>query len=218
MTNLRIGQIVTEHANPLMKVSKGYAEVVERVAGLQFSDVHRELLACLVASQTEEQYKKYMVLVLQNLATVEKEAKSLVDLWQSNKLAIDDSAFVRLFTESEKELIAPKDFEDWLSDHPELFNDGFVMDFYPTMKKGMLYWRRLSRDYVQDYANLTNYQKLVLHFVTAQMLVSWESSCIDLGLMLLDDWELEPMVEGSTKSGLSTRLTLRHCFGAILVL
>lgn len=50
----------------------------------------------------------------------------------------------------------------------------------------MLYLRRLATNYFRDYKKLNSFQKLVLHFTVAQMLISWESSCIYLGGMILD--------------------------------
>lgn len=195
---LRTGQIVKDHANPLMLVSPHYEDVVERLAEREYSDPHKGLLACLVVSQTEAQYKKYMVLVLRDLADIEQNLSKLIDVWQQNKLTVDDEDFKSLLTDEEYALVKDQDFEAKLTDHPELFQDGFSMAFYPTMKKGMIYWRRLARQHLDNYSNLTPYQKLILHFVTAQMLVSWESSCIDLGLMLLDDWRIEDMARFST--------------------
>lgn len=192
---LRLGKIVKQDNNPLMLVSPGYEAVAKQLASHTFSNPRHKLLACLVVSQTEKRYKRYMVLVLKDLSTIEQNIPKLIDLWQQNKLEINDADYEALLTEHEWNLLKDQNFEAKLDDHPELFNDGFSMAFYPTMKKAMIYWRRLVKQNLAYYDQLNSYQKLVLHFVTAQMLVSWESSCIDLGLMLLDDWGVEKMAE-----------------------
>lgn len=190
---LHLGQIVTEHSNPLMVVGSAYRGVVARLADSDWDDPSRMLLACLVASQTEAQYKNYMLLALLGLTGLPADAASLVDAWQDNRLAVPEDRFEPLFTPAEWELLRGRSIESHLDDHPELFDDGLSTVFYPTMKKGMALWRRLSVEHATGYDRLDDLQRLVLHFTTAQLLVSWESSCVDLGLMLLDGWDVQHM-------------------------
>lgn len=195
MGKLRLGTIVKDHTNVLMLVSPNYEAIAKRLAQHTYRTQHTKLLACLVLSQTEEQYKKYMILVLQGLQDIEQNLDTLITSWQENRLNVRDEDFKHLLTYEEYALLHGKDLETKLDKYPQLFNDGFNMVFYPTMKKGMVYWRRLAESYFKTYHQLTQYQKLLLHFITAQMLVSWESSCIDSSLMLLDDWTIEDMAE-----------------------
>ncbi len=190
---LRIGEIVTDDKNPLMNVSKEYQGVVKKLANFSYSSDEIKLLACLIVSQTEHQYKKYLINVLQRLDNL--PIKQLIDDWQKGTFEVDDSTLRHLFSKEEFLFIKEKNIEEDLQKHesqsPNLFNDGLITEFYPNKKKGMLYLRRLATHYLKNYQKLNSFQKLVFHFIVAQMLVSWESSCIHLGTMILDVWEAE---------------------------
>ena len=57
---LRVGEIVKGDGNPLMNVSPNYEDAVKKLSQYSFSSKDKELLACLILSQTERQYKKYL--------------------------------------------------------------------------------------------------------------------------------------------------------------
>ncbi|KKQ24472.1 MAG: hypothetical protein US38_C0004G0013 [Candidatus Roizmanbacteria bacterium GW2011_GWC1_37_12] len=77
---LRVGEIVTDDKNPLMNVSKEYEKVIRKLVKLSYSSQEIKLLACLIVSQTEYQYKKYLINVLQRLNNL--PIKQLIDDWQ----------------------------------------------------------------------------------------------------------------------------------------
>lgn len=184
---IRIGKIIKNDPNPLMNVSDGYEEVVIKLSNYNFQDSEKKLLACLIVSQTEKQYKKYMVHVLRNF----NDRSHLIDDWQNSNFEINDEDFKHLLTKKEYSYLKDLDFEDHLEDYennenPDIFNDGLLLEFYPTKKKGMVYWRRLTRELLEGYDKFSTFKKLLIHFITAQLLVSWESSCIHLGNLILD--------------------------------
>lgn len=192
---LRVGEIVHNSINPLMNVSQEYESVVKKLAKFNFSSQEIKLLACLIVSQTESQYKKYLLKVLQDLKKLSID--KLIDDWQKGNLEIDEEKLKPLFTEKEFLFFKERDLEDDLHKYenkfPNLFSDGLMTEFYPTKKKGMLYIRRLSAHYLKNYKNLNDFQKLILNFIVAQMLIDWESSCIYLGGMILDNRNIREM-------------------------
>lgn len=167
---IRIGEIVKNDLNPLMKVSSDYEKIVKQLSSKKYSSKEEDFLACLVISQTEKQYKKYLIEVMENLS--ELPLQKLIDDWQNFNFEINDKGLEDLLDES-------------------LFNDSLNNAFYHTFKRGTLYIRRLIVQFKNNEKDLNDFQKLVLHFVAAQLLHSWESSCIHLGLMLLNDWKIE---------------------------
>lgn len=190
---LRVGEIVTDDINPLMNVSKEYEGVVKKLVNFNYSSSEIKLLACLIVSQTEYQYKKYLIKVLLGLGNL--PVKQLIDDWQKGDLDFDEEKLKHLFSNEEFSFLKDKDIEEDLHKYektfPDLFKDRLLTEFYPNKKKGMLYLRRLITQNLKDYQVLDNFQKLIIHFVTAQMLISWESSCIYLGGMILDRRILE---------------------------
>jgi len=194
---IRVGEIVKNDSNPLMNVSGNYEEIVKKLAGLEYSSDEKEFLAVLVISQTEKQYKKYLIKVLQKCCTL--NVKDLINAWQDSDFTINDEDFKSYLSADEFNLLSGKDLEAHLEefekDYPGLFKDGLNTAFYHKKKKGMVYLRRMVVCYLGKQENLSNFKKLVLHFVAAQMLDSWESSCIHLGKMILEDWDINKMSE-----------------------
>ncbi len=192
---LRIGEIVHDNINPLMNVSFEYEDIVKRLIKFNYPSSEIELLACLIISQTESQYKNYLIKVLMSLDNVPIE--KLIDSWQKSDLDFNEEKLSFLFSKEELLLTKGKDIEEDLHKYekkfPNLFRDGLATEFYPTKKKGMLILRRLIRHYFEDYKKLNSFQRLILYFITAQMLVSWESSCIYLGGMILDGRKVKEM-------------------------
>ena len=192
---IRVGDIVKNDPNPLMNVSSEYEQVVSQLAKADLPSGEVKLLACLIISQTEKQYKKYLLTVLKTLPKMPPE--ELISAWQQADFAINDTDFKHLLSQDEFTLVQNLDLEQHLEpyeqDYPSLFRDGLDTSFYPTKKKGILYLRRLIINYQRQYDQLDPLAKLVLHFITAQMLISWESSCIHLGLMIINNWEIEDM-------------------------
>lgn len=198
---IRLGEIVKRHENPLMVVSPNYEDVAKKLASFDFKNEKLKLLACLVISQTERQYKKYLISVLKDLPKL--PVSKLVNDWETSSFEVKDENLRDLLSSDEYELIKNKDIEDHLEkyekDCPKLFEDGLNNTFYKTKKKGMLYLRRLiikSLGEIQSYDSL---RQLILFFVTAQLLDSWESSSIHLGMMLLENWEIEDMAKWFNK-------------------
>lgn len=192
---LRVGEIVHDDINPLMNVSKEYEDVVKRLVGFNFSSQDIKLLACLIVSQTEAQYKKYLIKVLKSLDNLNID--QLISDWQKGELEFDEEELSYLFSKEEFLLIKGKDIEEDLHKYekklPNLFRDTLATEFYPTKKKGMLILRRLAIHYLNGEKKLDNFQRLILHFIIAQMLISWESSCIYLGGMILDGRSVKEM-------------------------
>lgn len=186
---IRIGNIVEFDDNPLQIVSPNYKKIVLSLSALDFQDDKNKLLGCLTVSQTQKRYKQYMIYLLHNLEDL--PVKKLISAWQNDSFKIKDEDYSFLLSEKENKLLAGRNLEDKLSNHPELFNDGLLMEFYPTMKKGMVYWRRLTKKLLSEYDSFDQIRKLVLHFITAQLLISWESSCIHLGKMILEGYSIE---------------------------
>ena len=189
---LRVGEIVKGDGNPLMNVSPNYEDAVKKLSQYSFSSKDKELLACLILSQTERQYKKYLIKVLSDLENL--DADKLVAVWQKGSLEVDDEPLKNLLTKEEFELLNELDIEPHLEEYedkfPKLFDDGFDSNFYPTKKKGMLYIRRLVKYYLKEIEKYNDLQKLIVYFVMAQLLGNWEPSCIHLGKMLLENWEI----------------------------
>lgn len=185
-----------------MNISQNYLRLVFELSDFDFfENPEKQLIACLIVSQTEKRYRQFIIFVLQRLENL--NPKSLVESWQGNNFQIIDSDFKNYFSKKEFTLLEKLDLEDHLekyeSEFPDLFHDGFENAFYPTKKKGMAYWRRLAKIYLQNYKDLNKLQKLILHFCMAQALVSWESSCIHLGLMILENWEINQISENFVK-------------------
>ena len=194
---LRIGKIVTQDKNPLMNVSAGYEQVVRVLSMFEFKDDETRFLACLILSQTEERYKDYLLTVIPDFEKL--PLKDLITAWQENNFSFQDDRFSTLFNKSEFELLKKLDIEDHLEEYepkyPELFKQGLSWEFYPTKKKGMVILQRAIKHYLPKLSEMDDQHKLVLHFVAAQLLISWESSCIHLGKMILNGWPLEQMRE-----------------------
>lgn len=192
---LRIGEIVREDKNPLMVVSSEYEDVVKKLSIFNYSSNEIKFLACLIISQTEHQYKKYLINVLQRLNNL--PIKQLIDDWQKGKFEVEDDKLQPLFSEKEFLFLKNKNIEENLQKYevqfPNLFNDGLITNFYHNKKKGMLYLRRLIINHLSNYKELNDFQKLIFHFIVAQLLNSWESSCIHLGLMIIDNWSVKKM-------------------------
>ncbi len=198
---IRLGEIVKRHENRLMIVSPNYEDVAKKLASFDFKNDELKLLACLVISQTERQYKKYLISVLKDLHKL--PVSKLINDWETSSFEVKDEDFIDLLSTDEYELIKDKDIEDHLEeyekDYPKLFDDGLNNTFYKTKKKGMLYLRRLIIKSLGEIQNYDSLRQLVLYFVTAQLLDSWESSCILLGMMLLEKWEIENMTKWFNK-------------------
>lgn len=190
---LRIGQIAQGDQNPLMNVSPSYEETVRKLSAFDFPDKPLTLLACLILSQTEKQYKKYLLYVLKDLSNLNLNAK--ISAWQESAFEVSDGEFRHFLTDGEWSLLKDKNLEDHLEEEekalPFLFADGLSTTFYPTKKKGTLLIRHLVRNFLESKENLNSLQKTILYFTIAQLLISWESSCVHLGLMILNNWELE---------------------------
>lgn len=194
---LRLGEIIKADKDPFMVASNNYEEVVRELSSYTFPSDDKKLLACLVISQTERQYKKYLLKVLAQLESL--DLLELIKDWQEKNLEFNDNNFHFLLSNNEVRLLSGKDIETHLEEYekgcPSLFNDGLNTAFYPSKKKGMLYLRRMILYCKDKEASLNDFQKLVLYFITAQLLLSWESSCTHLGLMLLNNWKIKEMAE-----------------------
>lgn len=194
---IRVGELVRHDKNPLMVISQNYETVVKELASMETVSPEKKLLACLVISQTERQYKNYLIKVLLDLAIRSNE--ELTDDWQNSDLEVDRSRLDFLLSDEEFKLLGGKDIEAHLDDlekgNPGLFKDDLSNAFYPNKKLGMLYLRRLIRERLEDPDVQGDFERLVIHFVMAQLLISWESSCINLGHMLLEDWNIKKMSE-----------------------
>lgn len=194
---LRIGEIVKGDENPLMNVSPNYEDVVKKLSSFNFSLKDKELLACLIISQTEKQYKEYLIKVLSNLENLDPDKQ--VENWQKGSLEVDDEPLKHLLAKEEFDLLEKLDVEAHLEKYedkfPKLFDDVFNSDFYPTKKKGMLYIRRLAEYYLKQIEKYNDLQKLIIYFVMAQLLGNWEPSCIHMGKMLLEDWEISKIYD-----------------------
>ena len=192
---IRIGEIVKEDKNPLMVVSKEYEEVVRKLSAFDYSSNDLKFLACSIISQTEHQYKKYLIKVLLGLR--ELKLDELIEDYQKSQLDFNDEKLKRFFSKNEIDFLKDKGIEDNLEKyqprHRSLFDDNLNNAFYHNKKKGMIILRRLTTFHLKDLASLNNFQKLVFYFIVAQMLDSWESSCIHLGTMILDGWKVEKM-------------------------
>ncbi|OGM09516.1 hypothetical protein A2Z67_01575 [Candidatus Woesebacteria bacterium RBG_13_36_22] len=194
---LRIGQVVKGDENFLMNVSPNYEDVVKKLSQYSFSSKERELLACLVISQTEKQYKNYLIKALLNIGNLNIER--LVEDWQKGNMDVEDEGLQSLLTKGEYELLSGLNLEDHLEKYderyPNLFDDGLSKDFYPKKKKGSLYIRRLVKKQLTQIGEHDDFKKLIVFFIMAQLLTNWEPSCIHLGKMLLEDWEISKMCE-----------------------
>lgn len=180
-----------------MNVSPSYEETVRKLSAFDFPDKPSTLLACLILSQTEKQYKKYLLYVLKDLGHLDLDAK--ISAWQGSAFEVSDAEFRYLLADEEVSLLKGKNLEDHLEEDerslPSLFADGLSTTFYPTKKKGTLLIRRMVRNFLDSKENLNSLQKITLYFTIAQLLVSWESSCVHLGLMVLNGWKPEE-IEG----------------------
>lgn len=194
---IRIGEIVKNDKNPLMVVSREYEEIVKKLSMFNYSSEETKFLACLIISQTEHQYKKYLIRVLLRLK--ELNAIALTEDWQNARFEVENEELKSLFSDEEFNFMKDKDIEEDLSkyqiQYPSLLQDGLNDAFYHNKKKGMIILRRLITFYLKNNIPLSNLQKLTLYFVVAQLLDSWESSCIYLGLMILDGWTIDKMSE-----------------------
>jgi hypothetical protein len=194
---LRVGEMVKGDKNALMNVSSNYEDTVNKLSKRRFSSNENKLLACLVLSQTEKGYKKYLIKVLNNLNS--ESPKQLTEYWQSGKLEEEVDNLKHLLKDNEHSLLKDVNLEDHLDEyedkHPNLFDDSFDTDFYPTKKKGTLYIRRLVQNHLDKIDSYNDFNKLIVYFVIAQLLVNWEPSCIHLGKMLLDKWGVKKMSE-----------------------
>jgi len=190
---IRIGEIVKGDKNRLMNVGSGYERAIRDLSVFNFDSTEKKLLACLVVSQTEKQYKNYLIKVMLGFGI--QSTEELVNDWQNSNLMVDQSPLYFLLTDSEKRVIDGLEMESHLNglvkDNPQLFDDGLSNVFYPNKKLGMLYLRRLVKQRLRRPEKLDDLEKIVVHFVMAQLLLSWESSCIHLGLMLLDNWKIK---------------------------
>lgn len=192
---IRIGKVVKEDNNPLMNVSTGFLKVVRELSVYDFPSNNLKLLACLVISQTEKEYKKYLIKVLTNLERV--NSKRLIDEWQEGSFETDEKKINYLLSKEEVNFLSQFSFEDSLEqsaiEYKNLFSEGLVKEFYPTKKKSTLILRRLIMENLKKSSRYNEFQKLILHFIAAQLLVSWESACVHLGLMILKGWEVPEM-------------------------
>jgi len=186
---IRIGQIVENDNNPLMNVSQNYKKLVKKLSQFSYADKQTKFLGCLIVSQTEKRYKHYMIHVLKHIK--DNPLQELINSWQENTFQVVDNDYSYLLNEKEREILHSIDLEERLIDHSELFDDGFVLEFYPTMKKATIYWRRLTNELLKDPDALNSLQRLVIYFITSQLLISWESACLHLGRMVLNRYSID---------------------------
>ena len=78
---VRIGEIVKKDKNPFMVVSKEYEDIVKKLSVFNYPSDESKLLGCLIISQTEHQYKKYLIKVLLQLKEI--NTKNLIENWQT---------------------------------------------------------------------------------------------------------------------------------------
>ena len=203
MTVIRVGEIVKGNKNPVLNVSPEWESLVNLLSKKKYDSKDKELLAVLAISQTEMQYKKFMIKALVVLDRIDSSMDGLIADWNEDDLEIRDEDFKHLFSKEEFSLIKKVGFEDHMEKHedefPDLFQDNLLLSFYPSKKKGMLIWRRLTIPFIESYDSLSTFQKVILHFITAQLLISWESSCIHMGKMLVEDWGIEEIAEWFNK-------------------
>lgn len=174
---IRLGQIVKIDKNPFMVVSPNYEKIVKDLSKFNFSSQQDKLLACLVISQTEKDYKKYLLHILYNFE--KPPIDKLITDWQNNNFEIKEKGIEKIIDD-------------------KYFNDGLNNAFYINRKKGTYLIRQEIIKY--NINKLNNFKQIILYFITAQMLHNWESSCIHLGFMILNKWNLKDIKTWYTKT------------------
>jgi hypothetical protein len=193
---IRIGEILKNEKNVLLDVSPEYEKIVKELS----KDGKHNLLRALIISQTGHNYRDFLIFVLRNMKNLDEEL--IVKKWNDNDFEVDINSFEDLFN-NEKEWKLFLEYEPNLKNTFEydekkfgtLFNDKLSKIFYPSRKKKDIIIRRLIAKYLGRIDELDDLRILILHFIAAQLLISWEASCLYLGKMILERWNIKKMKE-----------------------
>lgn len=193
---IRLGEMVKGDKNALLNVSSEYGNLVHKLA---HENTHM-LFRCLIISQTEREWRNFPIFVMANFDQIYKKQQFLVDSWQKNNFILKLSNLRTLFNnEKEWKLFLQyfpnprNDFEYGEKKFEPLFDDGLSKVFYRSRKRDDIILRRLISKHLSKMKKLNDFQVLMLHYVAAQLLDNWESSCLFLGKMIMENWKVKTM-------------------------